>query len=140
MNTLDCLLPALAATVQLVWLAPLLPLLAAAMISLHLLARRQTSDAQEPHIAGLASGAALGVLLLLLVFDLSALGGALPGYFAVGDWLVLSSVPVRLSFIVDATSLSVATLVALIGTVLGSGGNSNRLIGGDVGVVSSPLT
>jgi NADH:ubiquinone oxidoreductase subunit 5 (subunit L)/multisubunit Na+/H+ antiporter MnhA subunit len=118
MNTLDCLLPALAATVQLVWLAPLLPLLAAAMISLHLLARRQTSDAQEPHIAGLASGAALGVLLLLLVFDLSALGGALPGYLVAGDWLVLSSVPVRLSFIVDATSLSVATLVALIGWIV----------------------
>ena len=118
MSTLDCLLSALAATVHLVWLAPLLPLLAAAMIGLHLLARRQTSDTQEPDIAGLASGAALGVLLLLLVFDLSALGGVLPGYFAVGEWLVLSSVPVRLSFIVDSTSLSVATLIALIGWIV----------------------
>jgi NADH:ubiquinone oxidoreductase subunit 5 (subunit L)/multisubunit Na+/H+ antiporter MnhA subunit len=118
MNTFDCLLPALAATVHLVWLAPLLPLLAAAAIGLHLLMRRQTSDAQEPHIAGLASGAALGVLLLLLVFDLSALGGALPGYLVAGDWLMLSSVPVRLSFIVDGSSLSVATLIALIGWIV----------------------
>ena len=118
MSTLDCLLSALAATVHLVWLAPLLPLLAAAIIGLHLLVRRQTTDAQEPDIAGLACGAALGALVLLIVFDLSALGSALPGYLVAGDWLTLSSVPVRLSFVVDGTSLSVATLVALIGWIV----------------------
>jgi NADH:ubiquinone oxidoreductase subunit 5 (subunit L)/multisubunit Na+/H+ antiporter MnhA subunit len=114
MSSAGCLLAALAATFKLVWLLPVLPLLAAAAIALHSLINRRTADAQEPLVAGLASGAALGVLLLLLTFDLAALGNAPPGYLVVGEWMALETVPVRLSFILDKLSLPVATLVAFI--------------------------
>ena len=118
MNGVDCLRDALAATFVLVWLLPVLPLLAAALIGLHLLVQRQGAEAQEPGIAGLACGAALGVLLILLVFDLAALGGALPGHRIVGEWMRVNTVPVHLSFMVDTTSLPVATLIALIGWIV----------------------
>ena len=51
MDWLEALLPALAATTQLVWLVPLLPLLAAAAIVAGLLLRRFNGDAGEPLIA-----------------------------------------------------------------------------------------
>jgi formate hydrogenlyase subunit 3/multisubunit Na+/H+ antiporter MnhD subunit len=111
---LDSLLAALAASRQVLWLVPLLPLLAAALIALGLLLRRGRGDAGEPLIAAIASAAALGALLLLLVCDLAALAGALPEQVAFGDWLRIGSVPVRVSFIADAYSLPAATLVTLI--------------------------
>lgn len=118
MSGVDCFFDALSATAVLVWLVPLLPLLAAALIGLHWLFRPQTDEAQEPDVAGLACGAALGALLLMLAFDLAALGGLVPGYLVSGEWLVVSGVPVRLSFILDRSSLPVATLVALIAWIV----------------------
>ena len=114
MSGLDSLLAALAASRQVLWLVPLLPLLAAALIALGLLLRRGRGDAGEPLIAAIASAAALAALLLLLVCDLAALAGALPEQVAFGDWLRIGSVPVRVSFIADAYSLPAATLVTLI--------------------------
>ena len=64
MNELRCIAEALAATSSLVWLVPLLPLLAALSISVRL-GFAVSGDAAEPATAGLARGAALGVLLLL---------------------------------------------------------------------------
>lgn len=113
----DCALQSLAATAGLVWLVPLLPLLAAAGIGLHLLIRRASGDAQEPHIAALVSGAALGALVFLLIADLSALYNGAPGHLLVADWLAIGATPVRVSFLLDARSLPIATLVALIGWI-----------------------
>ena len=56
----------------LVWLVPLLPLLAAAAIAMRMLFCREHGHRQEPFTAGLASAAALGALFLLLLFDLAA--------------------------------------------------------------------
>ncbi|MBK8384138.1 MAG: proton-conducting transporter membrane subunit [Accumulibacter sp.] len=114
MDWLEALLPALAATTQLVWLVPLLPLLAAAAIVAGLLLRRFNGDAGEPVIAAMASAGALGALLLLLVFDLAALGGAAFEPLVFGEWLRIGAIPVRLSFVLDAYSLPAATMVALV--------------------------
>jgi NADH:ubiquinone oxidoreductase subunit 5 (subunit L)/multisubunit Na+/H+ antiporter MnhA subunit len=114
MSDLDALFSALAASARVLWLVPLLPLLAAALIAVRLLLRRGGGDAGEPITAGIASAAALGALLLLLVLDLAALGGALPERVAFAEWLRIGAVPVRLSFMLDAYSLPSATLVALI--------------------------
>ena len=114
MSDLDALFSALAASARVLWLVPLLPLLAAALIAVRLLLRRGGGDAGEPITAGIASAAALGALLLLLVLDLAALGGALPERVAFAEWLRIGTVPVRLSFMLDAYSLPSATLVALI--------------------------
>ncbi|MEF8706154.1 MAG: proton-conducting transporter membrane subunit, partial [Candidatus Accumulibacter sp. UW27] len=104
----------LAATGHLVWLLPLLPLLAAGLIAARLLRRRDNGEADEPITAGIASAAAFAALLLLCVLDLAALAGALPGEVDYGEWLSIGAVPVRLSFVLDAYSLPSATLVTLI--------------------------
>ncbi|WP_313952797.1 proton-conducting transporter membrane subunit, partial [Accumulibacter sp.] len=115
MSTLDALLGALAETTRLVWLVPLLPLLAAAAIGARMLVlRSRHGDAHEPLTAGLASAAALGALLLLLLFDLAAIFGTLPEPLLFGNWLAIGTTPVGLSFALDACSLPMATLVALI--------------------------
>jgi hypothetical protein len=105
---------ALAATTQLVWLVPLLPCWRLRLIAAGLLLRRGGGDAGEPLTAAMASAAALGALLLLLVFDLAALGGAAFEPLVFGEWLRIGAMPVRLSFVLDAYSLPAATLVALI--------------------------
>ena len=114
MSDLGAWFAVLAASARVLWLVPLLPLLAAALIAVRLLLRRGGGDAGEPITAGIASAAALGALLLLLVLDLAALGGALPERVAFAEWLRIGTVPVRLSFMLDAYSLPSATLVALI--------------------------
>ena len=113
-DALATLSGALMASSRLIWLVPVLPLLAAAAIGLRRLLRRGGGDAQEPRTAGLASGASLGALLLLLVIDTAALAGLSPTSVVAGEWLWIGAVPVRLSFVVDAWSLPMATLVALI--------------------------
>lgn len=114
MSGLEALSAALAATASLAWLVPLLPLLAATAIGVPSLCRQAAGEAGETRTASIASGAALGALLLLLVFDLAALCGASPDYLAFGEWLRIGAVPVRLSFVLDAYSLPMATLVTLI--------------------------
>jgi NADH:ubiquinone oxidoreductase subunit 5 (subunit L)/multisubunit Na+/H+ antiporter MnhA subunit len=99
---------------RLVWLVPLLPLLAAAAIVMRMLFCREHGDRQEPFTAGLASGAALGSLLLLLLFDLAALLNGVPDTLRAGEWLAIGQTSVGLSFALDAYSLPMATLVTLI--------------------------
>ena len=55
MSDLDALFSALAASARVLWLVPLLPLLAAALIAVRLLLRRGGGDAGEPITAGIAS-------------------------------------------------------------------------------------
>ncbi len=114
MSALAGLSEALAATTQIVWLVPLLPLLAVALIALRCLGGRASGEAGEADTAALASAAALGALLLLLTFDLVALGAGLPARITVAPWLSLGPVPVGLSFMLDTLSLSLASLIALI--------------------------
>ncbi|HPT50454.1 MAG TPA: proton-conducting transporter membrane subunit [Accumulibacter sp.] len=112
MNAFAIFAAALAATPPLVALVPLLPLLAALAIAFRLL--RGHGEAQEAVTAGVATAAALGALLLLLVLDLAALVREAAAVTILDDWLHIGAVPVRLSFILDAYSLPIATLVALI--------------------------
>ena len=99
----------------LVGVVPLLPLLAAAFLTLRLASGAAHGDAQEALTARSARLAAIGALAILLLLDLAALFGTLPVSVSYGDWLSISAVPVRLSFILDAYSLPAATLIALIG-------------------------
>ncbi|MBL8397295.1 MAG: hypothetical protein JNL84_03990 [Candidatus Accumulibacter sp.] len=104
-----------AALVAVLPLVPLLPLLAAAILALRLAAGTEHGDAQEPLTARIALLAAIGALALLMLLDLAALFGTLPTSVVVGEWLSIGAVPIRISFIIDAYSLSSATLIALIG-------------------------
>ena len=63
MNVVDALLGVLAVSTRLVWLVPVLPLLAATAIGMGMFFRSQHADRHEPLTAGLASGAALAALL-----------------------------------------------------------------------------
>jgi NADH:ubiquinone oxidoreductase subunit 5 (subunit L)/multisubunit Na+/H+ antiporter MnhA subunit len=98
-----------------VWLVPLLPLLAAALIGVRVLAGRAHGDAAEPLTARLSALAALLGLLLLLAIDLSVFYMGWPGHQIVGLWWSTSTWQGQLSFLLDSLSLPVATLVALIG-------------------------
>ncbi|MCP5227667.1 proton-conducting transporter membrane subunit [Accumulibacter sp.] len=117
MNVVDALLGALAVSTRLVWLVPVLPLLAATAIGMRMFFRSQHADQHEPLTAGLASGAALAALLLLLLCDLAAVLTGVPESVRAGEWLAIDRVPVGLSFALDAVSLPMATLVTLIGWI-----------------------
>lgn len=95
-------------------LVPLLPLLAAAGIGLHVLSGKALGDEGERPTARLASGAALGGLLLMLGFDALALVHALPGRVLLGSWFESGAVSIPLSLMLDGLGLAIGTLVALI--------------------------
>jgi hypothetical protein len=117
MNTLEGMLGMLADCMRLVWLVPLLPLLAAAAIGMRMLFCRQHGDRHEPLTAGLASGAALGALLLLLLFDLAALLDGVPlsrRCAAANGWRIGADAGCACHLLLDAYSLPAATMVALI--------------------------
>lgn len=97
-------------------LVPLLPLLAAFGIAVHVLLGARGDDA-EPPTARLAEGAAWATLLLLLGLDLLAWLEGAPGHFTVGTWFASGKLSVPVSFLLDGLSLGFATLVALIGAV-----------------------
>ncbi len=96
-------------------LVPALPLFAAALIGLRLLAGGGRGDAAEPATARLAAGAAGIGLVLLLVIDGCALAGGLPAYVKLGRWFASGDLAVTLSFMADPLALAAATLVALLG-------------------------
>jgi NADH:ubiquinone oxidoreductase subunit 2 (subunit N) len=100
---------------ELVWLVPLLPLLALIVTGIRVLLGRATGDAAEPLTARLSAVAALGSLLLLLAIDLLALLEGVPGHRVVGVWFGSGPWQGTLSFLLDGLSLSVATVCAAIG-------------------------
>lgn len=95
-------------------LVPVLPLLAAAGIALHILSGRARGDAAEPLTARLASGAMGLSLLLLLAIDAIALIQGIPGHVHLADWFASGDLRVPLSFSLDLLSLPIATLGALL--------------------------
>lgn len=99
---------------SLVWMIPLLPLLAAGWIGVCLVAGWQAGEAGERWTA---RGALIGVfipLLLLLLLDVTAMLEAAPGQLLFGSWLASGDTQVMISFTLDPLGLSMATLVALI--------------------------
>lgn len=99
---------------KLVWLIPLLPLLAAAWIAMATIARLnlgETGEKQTSLIMSIASGGALVVLLLL---DALALINGPPGAIHIFTWLQVGEYYIDLAFLLDGFGLAVATLVALI--------------------------
>lgn len=101
----------------LVLLVPLLPLLAALGIAVHVLSGRALGDDGEPPTARLAEGAAWLTLLLLLGLGVLALREGAPGHFVVGTWFASGAFSFPISFMLDGLALGFATLVALIGAV-----------------------
>ena len=99
---------------SLVWLIPLLPLLAAGWIGLCAVVGWYRGERGERPIARLAFAAVLFPLLLLLLLDVSALLRGVPGQLVFGSWFASGEYRVQLSFTLDALGLSLATLVALI--------------------------
>lgn len=98
----------------LIWLAPLLPLLAAGAIALRMVRGRASGDAGEPPTARIATLAALASMLLLLACDLAALLHGAPGAVRVGTWFASGELSIPLSFTLDGLSLGFATLAAAI--------------------------
>ncbi|MBK9445401.1 MAG: hypothetical protein IPO00_04470 [Betaproteobacteria bacterium] len=114
MSELRCFAEALAASVSLIWLVPLLPLLAALAIAVRL-GFAVSGDDSEGATVALARGAALGVLVLLAALVCGAIGAEIPAVVSHGTWMNVPGVLVPISFTVDALSLSVACVVAFIG-------------------------
>jgi NADH:ubiquinone oxidoreductase subunit 5 (subunit L)/multisubunit Na+/H+ antiporter MnhA subunit len=98
-----------------VWLVPLLSGMAAGITGLRLLLGRAVGDDGEPLTARLASLSAFGSLLLLLAIDISAVLYGEPGERIVSVWFSSGQWAANISFLLDALSLPLATLVALIG-------------------------
>lgn len=101
--------------VDLVVLVPLLPLLAALLTGARVLLGRVAGDAAERPTARLAELAAFGSLLWLLALDAYALRHGWPGHHVLVTWFAAGHWAATLSFLLDALSLPMATLVALIG-------------------------
>lgn len=93
---------------------PLLPLLAAAAIAVHILSGHARGDDAEPVTARLATGATGLSVLLLLIADGLALATGTPGHLHLADWFASGSLRVPISFSVDALALSLASLAGLL--------------------------
>ena len=100
---------------DLVWLVPVLPLLAAAVTGLRVVLGGARGDAGEPLTARLGALGALGGLLTLLGIDLVALLDGAPGLRVFGTWFASGRWQGGISFLLDGLSLPLATLAALIG-------------------------
>lgn len=98
-----------------VWLAPVSLLLAVIANSARVLLGRTGGDASEPLTVRLTSLAAFFGLLLLLAIDLGALLYGLPGHRVAAVWFGTAEWQGTFSFLLDAISLPIATMTALIG-------------------------
>lgn len=100
--------------IGMLWLIPLLPLLAAAILAGDYLLRGNRGEAAERGTARIAVAATAGSLLGLLLIDGVALLQGVPGNRVVGAWFGSGKVQFNWSFLADGLGLSLATLVALI--------------------------
>ena len=99
---------------KLVWLIPLLPLLAATAIGIGYITGLNRGEAGERQTRRIAVGAGLLSLLLVLLIDGYALLEGAPEQLGFGTWLHSGEYTIRLSFTLDALGLSMTTLVALL--------------------------
>ena len=98
-----------------VWLVPVLPLLALIVNAARVLLGRAQGDAAEPLTAQLTSLAAFAGFALLLAIDLGALLHGVPGHRVLAVWFGTAEWQGTFSFLLDAVSLPIATVTALIG-------------------------
>lgn len=98
-----------------IWLVPVLPLLAALINAARVLLGRATGDAGEPLTARLTSLAAFGAFALLLLVDLQVIWRGWPGHRVLAVWFGTAEWQGTFSFLLDAVSLPIATVTALIG-------------------------
>jgi len=101
--------------IKLLPLVPLLPLLASLVIGAGVLFgfnRGEQGERQTHRLALLATGLSL---LVMMAIDLLALTKDLPSHFIAAKWFNSGDLYFNISFIMDHLSLSVATLVCLIG-------------------------
>lgn len=113
---LTCLLDALAQSSSLAGLAVLLPLVAMSVLALRC-GLAVAGDDSEPLTAGLARGAALGSLVLLVALALGSFAENSSRSVSSGEWFAVPGFAIPLSFATDTMSLSVAMLVAFVGWV-----------------------
>ncbi len=111
---LNHLVQALAPALSLLWLAVALPLFAALAIVVRQLAGVHGDDS-EAATAGLARGAALASLVLLLALAVAA--DVAKATQAVGHWFAVPGFAIPLSFASDLRALGFAIVVAFIGWV-----------------------
>ena len=100
---------------NLIALVPLLPLLAAFWIGLGMLFgfnRGETGERHTSRVALLASGLSL---LLLMAIDVQAMINDVSSHLIIAKWFNSGGLYFNISFVLDRLSLSVATLVNLIG-------------------------
>lgn len=99
----------------LVGLVPLAPWLGGAFVGLEYLRGVNGGDAAERSAARAASLGSGLALLLMVILDLWAVTRGASGQVRVVPWLVSGDYQVWISFTLDALSLSLATIVALVG-------------------------
>lgn len=98
---------------------PLLPFLAALLVGGRALFGGPRTDQAERPVAAMAVWAAgAGLCWLLAVDFLAVWSGKLPGQRTGSVWLAGGGITVRFSFLLDGLSLSLATLVAAVGTLV----------------------
>jgi len=102
---------------ELIALAPLLPLLATALVAAWHIFGAPGGDAAEARTVRLLSYAMLGSLAVLLAMDARALLYGAPGEIVLGTWFAAGGIQIPASFMIDALSLPFATLIAVIGYI-----------------------
>ena len=98
-----------------VWLVPVLPLLAVIANAARVLLGRAQGDGAEPLTVRLTTLATFASFVLLLAIDAVALWRGWPGHRVAAVWFGTAEWQVTFSFLLDAVSLPVATVTALIG-------------------------
>lgn len=99
---------------QFVWLIPLLPILAAALIGVTYVFAGNRGEVGEKLTSRIALGAAALTLLLQLAIDIQAWMGTIPGQINMGTWLSSGDYRLEISFTLDTLGLVMSTLVALL--------------------------
>jgi formate hydrogenlyase subunit 3/multisubunit Na+/H+ antiporter MnhD subunit len=99
---------------RLVWLAPVLPFMAAAWIAIAYAIGGNRGEGGERRTAVAAYLGTGGALLVLLALGVQSLVQGPPGQVAIVPWLASGDYRVWLSFTLDGLALSLGTLVALI--------------------------
>jgi NADH:ubiquinone oxidoreductase subunit 5 (subunit L)/multisubunit Na+/H+ antiporter MnhA subunit len=102
---------------ELVALIPAMPLLAACIIAMLILAGPARGEAGEPLTARLTLAASLLSFLTLLALGAVALAQGMPGEIVLGDWFASGTLHLPLSFTLDRLALGFGALVGFIALV-----------------------
>lgn len=98
-------------------LVPVLPAAAALLIALLHVLGPARDEAGEKLTASITLLMIFPVLALLMIVDVAALMGGMPGQVVLGEWFVSGELKLPISLTLDRLSLGFATLVAFIAAV-----------------------